>query len=104
MDKQNNPPTMGSKQERHFIEMVAGRLAEDTLELLYQLSAEKNYYIHVGGLAEILDWANQFYDHYYNKVINWEIFRYSDDNIYNAATLDDFILAFGQDRISKFCT
>jgi hypothetical protein len=94
--------TTQTKQETGFIKMVANRLAEKFLEPLFLLSKEKNYFAHIGGLAEILDWAKEFYDQYYDKVINWERFKWSSDNIYNIVTLDGLIVAFGRDRIKKF--
>ena len=91
-----------TKQETGFIKMVAKCLAEKFLEPLFLLSGEKNYFVHIGGLAEILDWAKEFYDQYYDKVINWERFRWSSDNIYDIETLDGLIVAFGRDRMKKF--
>ena len=93
-----------TKQQTDFIKMVANRLAKNCMKSLLELSKEKNYSIYIGGLAEILDWSNEFYDEYYDKIINWEIFKSSSDNIYNAVTLDDLIIAFGWDRIKKFYT
>jgi hypothetical protein len=91
-----------TEQETGFIKMVANRLAEKFLEPLLLLSKVKNYSTHIGGLAEMLDWSWEFYDQYYDKIINWERFRWSGDNIYNVVTLDGLIVAFGRHRIKKF--
>ena len=91
-----------TKQETEFIKMVAKGLAEKFLEPLFLSNKEKNYSAHIGGLAEILDWAKEFYDQYYDKIINWERFKWSSDNIYNVVTLDGLIVAFGHERIKKF--
>jgi len=90
------------KQQTDFIKMVAKCLAKNFMMPLFQLTKEKGYSAHIGGLAEILDWSNEFYDQYYDKVLNWEMFRSGSSNIYNAFTLDDLILSFGREKLKKF--
>ena len=82
--------------------MVARRLAEKFLERLIFLSKEKHYSARMGCLAEILDWSQEFYDKYYDKIINWETFKCSSDNIYEGITHDGLIVAFGEERLKKF--
>ena len=91
-----------TKNHVDFIKMVANSLAKIYIEPLFELCTEKSQAIHIGGLAEILDWSREFHDQYYDKIIDWETFKCSNDNIYNAATLDSLIIEFGRDRIKKF--
>lgn len=72
------------------------------MEPLFEPGKEKNYNAQIGGLAEIIDWSREFYDLYFDKINNWEMFKYSKHNIYNAVILDDLIIAFGKARIIKF--
>lgn len=71
---------------------------------LLELTKEKSYAAHIGCLAEIGDWSKEFCDQYQDKITNWEMFRWSSDNIYNAFTLDDLIVCFGKERLRKFDT
>lgn len=91
-----------TQQHHDFIKMVANRLAEKFIRPLFEFTHEKNYSAHIGGLAEILDWASEFSELYYNHVIEWETFRHSRFNVYKAETLSDFIIAFGQERLKTF--
>jgi hypothetical protein len=92
-----------NKQQIDFIRMVAIHLAKIFMKPLLEFNKEKNYPAQVGGLAEILDWSREFYEQYYDKITNWEIFRCSSYNIYNAGTPGDLIDAFGRERFNKFC-
>ena len=91
-----------TKQQTAFIKMVANRLAKNFMASLFELTKEKSYSAHIGGLAEILDWSKEFCNRYYDKVTNWEMFRWSSDNTYNAITLDDLIVFFGREKLKKF--
>ena len=91
-----------TKQQYDFIKMVAGSLARIFVEPLFELCKERNYAAHIGGLAEILDWAQEFHDLYYDKVLNWEIFESSSDNIYHAISLEALIVCFGKDKLKNF--
>ena len=95
MDSQTKPQT-------DFIKMVANRLAKNFMAPLFDLTKEKGYSAQIGALAEILDWSKEFCDHYHVKITDWETFRWSGDNIYNAFTLDDLIDFFGRERLQKF--
>lgn len=89
-------------QQFDFVKMIANRLAEKFAQPLFASIKEKNYSIQVGGLAEILAWAEEFYDQYHNKIIDWETFRNGKENIYNVATLHDLIVAFGHEKLKTF--
>ena len=91
-----------SQQRYDFIKMVANRLAEKFIRPLFEFTQEKNYPAHIGGLAEILDWASEFSEQHYNKIIDWEAFRRSSDNTYKAETLNDLIISFGKERLKTF--
>ena len=94
--------TPQSLQQFDFVKMVANRLAEKFIQPLFASIKEKNYSTQVGGLAEILAWAEEFYDQYYNKIIDWETFRNGKDNNYNVETLYDLIVAFGREKLKTF--
>ena len=89
-------------QQLEFIKMVANRLAKEFIQQLFELTREKSYQANIGRLAEILDWAEEFYEQYYDKISNWENFQRSNDNIYKAETLNDLITSFGQERLKTF--
>ena len=91
-----------TQEQLDFIKMVANRLAEKLIWFLFPSNERKNYAEHIGRLAEILDWAEEFYEQYYVKILNWEIFKQSAENIYNAGTPDELIIRFGQERLKKF--
>ncbi|MEO8110018.1 MAG: hypothetical protein ABI594_08305 [Ginsengibacter sp.] len=91
-----------TQEQLDFIKMVAKCLAEKLIWFLFPANKEKNYSEHIGGLAEILDWSEEFYEQYYDKILNWEIFRYSGENVHNAETPNELIMAFGQERLKKF--
>jgi len=93
-----------TKPQADFIKMVANHLAKNFIASLLELTKEESYSARIGGLAEIIDWSKEFCDRYYDKITNWEMFRWSNDNIYNAFTLDDLIICFGKERLRKFST
>ena len=93
-----------TKQQRDFIDMVAIQLAKYFIGPLLEMNTEKNYSKYVEGLAEILVWSNEFYDLYYSKIMDWELFKRSNDNIYNAETLEGLIIDFGFERMVNHCT
>jgi len=82
--------------------MVANRLAEKFFQSLFELTQGKDYPTTIGRLAEILDWAKEFYEQYYHKVSTLENFRRSKDEIYNPEALNDLITVFGQERLKIF--
>ena len=93
-----------TKSQADFIKMVANHLAKNFIASLLEFTKEESYSARIGGLAEIIDWSKEFCDQYYDKITNWEMFRSSSDNIYNAFTLDELIVFFGKERLRKFYT
>ena len=95
---------MNTHNLRQFdlVKMIANQLAEKFIQPLFASIKEINYSTQVGGLAEILGWAEEFYDQYHNKIIDWETFRNGKDNTYNVETLHDLIVAFGQQKLKMF--
>lgn len=85
-----------------FIKMVANRLADKLIWFLFPSNKGKNFSEHIGGMAEILEWSEEFYIRYYEKILNWEAFKRSTENIYNAAIQDDLIVAFGEEKLKTF--
>lgn len=82
------------------IGMYAACLADNWLNELYENSG-KGY---IAALDEITAWAHEFYNSYYEKLKDWETFEQSTDNIYQAACWDDFVIAWGKDRLAKYLT
>ena len=95
---------MQSKQQVDFIDIVIDLLVENFLKPLNQLSREKNYFVHVASLAEIVDWSQDFWNQYFDLPGDWETFRSSKRNIFKAENINDFIIAFGQEKFRKFCS
>lgn len=80
------------------IGMYAACLADNWLSELYEKSG-KGY---IAVLDEITAWAHEFYHSYYEKLKDWETFEQSTDNTYQAACWDDFVIAWGKDRLAKY--
>lgn len=92
-----------SKKQVDFIEMVVDRLVAHFVQPLSYFSGRRNYELHVASLAEIIDWSEDFFIRYFDIISDWERFRASSDNIFEADTLQDFITRFGQERFNMFC-
>ena len=84
------------------IESIAACLASKFLKPLYHFCNEKNYFVYVGCLSEILDWSREFYNQYFHNKNDWEAFEETRDNIFNGVHRDDFLIEWGHKRIKKF--
>lgn len=82
------------------IGMYAACLADNCLTELYEKSG-KGY---ISALDEITAWAHEFYAKYYEKLKDWETFEETEDNIYKAVCWDDFVIAWGVDRLAVYLT
>lgn len=91
-----------SNSEILFIEMIANCLAKKFIKPLFLLSTQKKYAAYVGGLAEILDWAIEFYERYYDKLVHWGNFEHERDNKFKTVTLENLIVSFGSERMEIF--
>ncbi len=90
------------KNQTDLIDTIADRLVENFVEPLFEQSREKNYFVYLGTVAEIMSWSQELHDTYYQQLLDWENFKTSSGNIYQAATRDDFIIAWGRDKIKKY--
>lgn len=90
---------MKRTRKEDFVNRIAERLAKDFLTALQNLSLEKNYYSHIGSLAEILDWAKEFYELYHNKCIDEQFFE---NGFHNNAGLEALIMSFGREKLLSF--
>ncbi len=81
---------------------IANRLADNFVKPLYNLCTEKNYYVYIGILTEIIEWAHEFFEQYHYSLSDWEAFKKSSENIYNATTPHEFLVAWGNERANKF--
>ena len=93
---------VNSKNHPDHITVIAVRLADHFVKPLYEFNKERNYFVYVGCLSEILDWSAEFYKQYNHKLNNWEDFVKSKDNIYDAVSEENFLISWGNDRIKKF--
>jgi len=84
------------------IGMIAACLTDNFLKPLYDFSNEKNYFGYLGSLAEISDWSHEFYNEYYHTLEDWEAFQDSKENVYKAINWNDFLIAWGHERIRQF--
>ncbi len=85
------------------IDKIAACLADNFLKPLYHFCNEKNYFVYVACLAEILDWSHEFYNQYYNNVNDWEAFEEIKDNVYNTGVYrNNFLIVWGDKRIKQF--
>ena len=84
------------------IDKIAVCLADNFVKPLFDFHNEKKYQAYVKSLAEILNWSREFYKQYYQKLNDWESFEKSNDNIYNADNRNDFLIAWGCNRIQLF--
>ena len=78
--------------------MYAACLADNWMAELYEKSG-KGY---IAALDEITAWAHEFYNSYYENLKDWETFEQSEDNTYKAVCWDDFVIAWGKDRLEKY--
>lgn len=80
------------------IGMLAAIFSDTFLNELYEKSG-KGY---ITVVEEISAWAHEFYNLYYLKLKNWDEFSESHDNIYQAICWDDFVIAWGEERLNKY--
>ena len=84
------------------MEMITTCLTENFVKPIYARCGDRNYYTYVLVLDEILHWAEEFYALYRGKLTKWEDFRKSRENIFNANRPDEFIIAWGNNRLKLF--
>jgi len=94
--------TIYLKNNNGQLDIIAFYLASNFLKPLFNFFEEKNYFVYVGCLAEIIDWAEEFYTQYHHKLNNWETFEKSKENVYNAVNKDEFLHAWGNERMNEF--
>ena len=84
------------------IDSIAINLADHFAKPLYHFTDAKSYSEYIEILKEILSWSIEFYVQYYHKLNNWEGFVRSHENIYKSADKDEFMIAWGRDKLKKF--
>ena len=57
---------------------------------------------YVPALEEISAWAHEFYAAYNKALQNWASFQTSSKNTYHSSSFEEFIAAWGRDRLTKF--
>jgi hypothetical protein len=84
------------------IDRIAISLADHFAKPLYHFTDAKSYSEYIEILKEILNWSIEFYVQYYHKLNNWDGFARSQDNIYKSADRNEFLIAWGRDKLKKF--
>jgi hypothetical protein len=84
-----------------FMNLVVEELVKNFLTALQNVNGEKNYYSHVGCLAEILDWAKDFCE-YYDKLVNGKFYNDVQRGFRNDKILHSLIKSFGRQRLLTF--
>ena len=93
---------MESADKFGFIKMVATSLMGKLIEPIFKSNKRKAFPEHVGAIAEILEWSEEFYEQYYKKTLDWQTFKLSRENIHSVTILDDLIAAFGEEKVKTF--
>jgi hypothetical protein len=91
---------MDRVRNEFFIKIVAEQLAEKYLIAMGNIGGEKNYYSHVGCLSEILEWAEDFSELYYNKYFHAQFSGGND--FHDDFFLEALIIFFGRQRLLAF--
>ena len=84
------------------IDSIAINLADNFAIPLYHFTDAKSYSEYIEILKEILSWSIEFYVQYHQKLSSWESFARSQDNIYRSEDRDEFMIAWGRDKLKKF--
>jgi hypothetical protein len=85
-----------------FINRVAEQFAKSFLTALQNLCDQKNYYSHIGSLAEILDWANDFCELYYEKIEDGQFYAGGPNELRIDVVPEPLIISFGRERLLRF--
>jgi hypothetical protein len=93
---------MESTSREDFMNMVAGQLVRYFLTALQNLASEKNYYSHVGSLAEILDWAKDFCQLYEDKFMDAKFSVHARNCVHEDLVLKSLVISFGCERLLTF--
>lgn len=91
---------LSNEEKIDFLHMVSGQLVEYFARPLFDLSNEKNYHALVCTIEQIIDWSHDLADKYYYKTRDWNKFRSSKENIFEADRMEEFVLAFGKERFN----
>jgi hypothetical protein len=91
---------MDRARNDRFIKLVAEQLAEKYLIALGNICGEKNYYSHIGCLSEILEWAEDFCELYYDKYFHTQFSGGND--FHDDFFLEALIIFFGRQRLLAF--
>lgn len=84
------------------ISIIAVNLADHFAKPLYDFTNAKSYSEYIEILKEILNWSHEFYEHYHHQLNTWESFERSQENTYKAVNRNEFLIAWGEDRLKRF--
>ena len=84
------------------IDSIAMNLADHFAKPLYRFTDAKSYSEYIEILKEILRWSIEFYVQFHHKLNNWENFSISQDNVYKSKDRNEFMIAWGRDKLKKF--
>lgn len=89
---------MQTKINSHEIALTAACLADHFLNKIYDQSGLG----YIGSLDVISQWSHEYYKAYYEKQMDWDAFVESVENIYKADCWDDFLYAWGAEKLNNF--
>ena len=92
---------INSTNHAYTIEHTAWCLIDNFLKPLYEQCIEKTYRAYVGCMEKIIAWAHEFYIEYCDQLSDWNLFKNSNRNIFNAGSSHDFLLAWAQQKIDQ---
>jgi hypothetical protein len=81
---------------------IAICLSNNFLNPLFRFCNGRNYFFYVGCLSEILDWANDFYNQFYNNNFIFEGAGKTDQHANANAFTEEFLIAWGEKRMEQF--
>ena len=81
---------------------IASSLADNFVRQLYDFYNEKSYSAYLKSMSEIYHWAHEFYIQYNYKLNDWESFKESPENSYQAISKEGFLIAWGKNRMKVF--
>jgi hypothetical protein len=92
-----------SRQESTLIKSVTERLTENFFQALYQISPEKNFYVRIGLVTEIVNWSWEFFHLHHDKFRN--VAGFLDYPMRGSAEVlfDEAVFAFGRVKFENYC-
>ena len=91
-----------SREQFDFLSCTMLILFANFLDPLFELQAEKNYYTHIGSVAQIIEWSREFYMMHYEHLDDMRHADVSENNGCFSSKIEPLLLLFGRERIETF--